>query len=171
VQLMRWFDRSFEFHLQLGAFPAVLERVRGTPARLEELIASIPRGLWTRRTTEGWTIQQHVGHLSDLEELHDGRLDDYDARAEILRPADVQNRKTEAARHDEAAMSDLLGRFRAVRAAFVARLEVMSHEDAGRSALHPRLNQPMRVIDMAVFVADHDDHHLARIRELGGAER
>jgi uncharacterized damage-inducible protein DinB len=139
--------------------------------RLEELIASIPQALWTRRTAEGWTIQQHVGHLSDLEELHDGRLDDYDARAEILRPADVQNRKTEAARHDEAAMSDLLGRFRAVRAAFVARLDDMSHEDAGRSALHPRLNQPMRVIDMAVFVADHDDHHLARIRELGGAER
>ena len=34
------------------------------------------------------------------------------------------------------------------------------------SAHHPRLNKPMRVIDLAVFVADHDDYHLAQIDEL-----
>ncbi len=33
-------------------------------------------------------------------------------------------------------------------------------------ALHPRLNQPMRVIDLAQFVAEHDDHHIQTINEL-----
>jgi hypothetical protein len=28
------------------------------------------------------------------------------------------------------------------------------------------LRTPMRLIDLAVFVADHDDHHLAAISEL-----
>ena len=33
-------------------------------------------------------------------------------------------------------------------------------------AWHPRLDRPMRVIDLAIFAAEHDDHHLARITEL-----
>jgi hypothetical protein len=32
--------------------------------------------------------------------------------------------------------------------------------------VHPRLQQPMRVVDMAFFVAEHDDHHLARMTQL-----
>ncbi|MGH7551441.1 MAG: DinB family protein [Longimicrobiales bacterium] len=163
---MKWFDRSFTFDLPIAAFPTVLERVRGTPARLEELIASIPFELWTAEPLDGWSIQEHVGHLSDLDELHEARLEDYDARAERLRPADLQNRKTEEAGHNRAAMEELLARFRAGRAAFVARLDGMNETQIARTALHPRLEQPMRVIDMAVFVADHDDHHMARIREL-----
>lgn len=38
--------------------------------------------------------------------------------------------------------------------------------DLERSARHPRLGSPMRVIDLAYFVAEHDDHHMARLREL-----
>jgi hypothetical protein len=32
--------------------------------------------------------------------------------------------------------------------------------------LHPRLKQPMRLVDHLYFVAEHDDHHLARIWEM-----
>jgi hypothetical protein len=32
--------------------------------------------------------------------------------------------------------------------------------------LHPRLKQPMRLVDHLYFAAEHDDHHLARIWEL-----
>jgi hypothetical protein len=31
---------------------------------------------------------------------------------------------------------------------------------------HPRPGTPMRLIDLAYFVAEHDDHDLARLREL-----
>jgi hypothetical protein len=31
---------------------------------------------------------------------------------------------------------------------------------------HPRLKTPMRLIDHLYFVAEHDDHHHARIWEL-----
>jgi hypothetical protein len=33
-------------------------------------------------------------------------------------------------------------------------------------AHHPRLNVPMRLVDMIFFQAEHDDFHLARISEL-----
>jgi hypothetical protein len=42
----------------------------------------------------------------------------------------------------------------------------MDETAAARTAHHPRLDRPMRVMDLAVFVAEHDDHHLARITEL-----
>jgi hypothetical protein len=33
-------------------------------------------------------------------------------------------------------------------------------------AIHPRLNKPMRLVDMLFFQAEHDDYHLARISDL-----
>jgi len=161
-----WFLKTFEFSHPLGAFYAVLERVRGTPARLEELIGSIPAARWTVRVGDAWSIQEQAGHLIDLDELHAGRLDDYRAERDTLRAADLTNRKTYEAHHNERAMADLLAEFRATRAAFVAELEAMDAATIARSALHPRLNKPMRVIDLAQFVAEHDDHHLASIRLL-----
>jgi len=35
-----------------------------------------------------------------------------------------------------------------------------------KSALHPRLKTPMRTMDLFLFVAEHDDHHLAKISEI-----
>jgi hypothetical protein len=35
-----------------------------------------------------------------------------------------------------------------------------------RTALHPRLKRPMRLVDLCFFVAEHDDHHLATVTRL-----
>ncbi|HZT57347.1 MAG TPA: DinB family protein [Pyrinomonadaceae bacterium] len=162
----KWFERRFDFNLPVGVFPSVVERLRGTPARLEELVRSLPPAALTARRGEAWTIQEHVGHLADLDELHEGRLEDYARGLDTLRPADPANRKTYEASHNDARPEDLLARFRAARLRFVRRLESLNEDEVAASALHPRLNQPMRVIDMAVFVAEHDDHHLATITEI-----
>jgi hypothetical protein len=48
-------------------------------------------------------------------------------------------------------------------------VELLTNADSSilvRTAVHPRLGAPMRLIDHALFVADHDDHHLAAITEL-----
>jgi hypothetical protein len=36
----------------------------------------------------------------------------------------------------------------------------------GLLSVHPRLQQPMRLVDSLYFVAEHDDHHIARISGL-----
>jgi uncharacterized damage-inducible protein DinB len=36
----------------------------------------------------------------------------------------------------------------------------------GLESVHPRLQQPMRLIDSLYFVAEHDDHHIAAISGL-----
>jgi hypothetical protein len=165
----KWVEREFEFSLPVGVFPCVLERLRGTPARLEELARGLPKEALTGRRGGKWSAQEHVGHLYDLDDLHEGRLEDYARGLEVLRAADMSNRKTEEAGHNNARLEDLLALFRTARESFVRRLESLTEEEVARTALHPRLGKQMRVIDLALFVAEHDDHHLASVRELSKA--
>lgn len=167
--LIPWFQKRWSFDaVPTEAWPEVLERMRGTPARLEELVRLTPPERLTAPASSGdWTIQEHVGHLLDLEDLPDGRLDDFLAGAETLRAADLTNQKTFDARHNDAAIADLVVAFRQRRAELIARFDALMPEQWGTTALHPRLETPMRVLDMLIFQADHDNYHLARIRELG----
>ena len=161
-----WFERRFELGLPPEAFPDIVERVRGTPARLEERVRGIAPALLVRRVETTWSIQENVGHLLDLELLWSGRLDELLAGAATLRAADVTNRTTHEANHNARKLHDLLAAFRAARGDVVARLDALAPSDLSRTALHPRLQQPMTVTDLFFFVAEHDDHHLARISEL-----
>jgi uncharacterized damage-inducible protein DinB len=161
-----WFERKFTLDLPLGMYPNVVERVRGTPARLEDRLLSLPRELLTQRTNNNWSIQEQAGHLLDLGTLDLSRLDDYESGLETLRPADLGNRKTHEANHNANSIEQLLAEFRAERGEFVRRLDDLDDAFVARTAIHPRLKLPMRVIDFIFFIAEHDDHHLARITDL-----
>lgn len=165
IKRMRWVEREFEFNLPVGVLPCVVERLRGTPARLEELTRGLTRAELTAKPGGLWSIQEQAGHLWDLDELHEGRLEDYARGLEALRAADMRNRKTEEAGHNAARLEEILAAFRVARLRFVRRLEALTEAEVAASALHPRLQKQMRVIDMAYFTAEHDDHHLAAISE------
>jgi hypothetical protein len=162
---MRWFDRTFTFGLPIGAFPPVLERLRGTPARAAELVAGVPPEVLTRRAGGKWSIQEHIAHLADLGVLDDKRLHDYLASASTLSLADLENRATEQADHNRQPIAVVLARLRTGRAELVRRMDALTKDEAGRTAIHPRLKQPMRLMDWAIFVAEHDDHHLAHVHQ------
>ena len=158
--------RQFSFELPLGLYGNVLERVRGTPARLEDLTRGLSAEVLTRRHEDKWSIQEQAGHLLDLEELGMKRLDDFEAGRDTLTAADMSNQKTHEANHNANSIERILNEFRRERLAFVARLDSYDEVFVARMALHPRLNQKIRVIDLVLFIAEHDDHHLARISEL-----
>jgi hypothetical protein len=48
----------------------------------------------------------------------------------------------------------------------VDRLAKLQAADFARTKLHPRLKQAMPLVDHLYFVAEHDDHHLAKIWEI-----
>ena len=162
----RWFDRKFELGLAADAAPELLERLRRTPERLARAVGGLTPDVLTRRNNGKWSIQENVGHLADLEALWETRLDDYDKGAADLHPADLENRKTHEAAHNDRKIADLLAEFGAVRLRLVERLARMTPAELARTALHPRLRQPMSVVDLCFFVAEHDDHHLRTIEEL-----
>ncbi len=163
---MIWFERKFDFDLPAEMYPMIIERLRGTPIRLEEKVKSLPQAILARRQEKSWSILENVGHLLDVETLWDGRIDDFLAGEKRLRPADLQNRKTHEANHNATPVEILLTSFRTSREHLVNRFDTFQGEGVVQSALHPRLDQEMRVIDLAFFIAEHDDHHLARITEL-----
>ena len=162
----RWFDRKFELGLATDLASELLERLRSTPQRLADTVRGLPPEFLTRKPEGKWSIQENVGHLLDLESLWDQRLDDYDAGAQQLHPADLENRKTHEANHNNRPISDILLEFTSVRGRIVDRLARMSPAELARTGLHPRLQQPMSVVDLCFFVAEHDDHHLQTIEEL-----
>jgi uncharacterized damage-inducible protein DinB len=166
MNVARWVERKFDFTIPVTLFPVVVERLRGAPARLEDKLRNAPLDALTRRDGDRWSAQEHAGHLADLDELHAGRLDDFLAGAKTLRAWETTNRKTYDANHNAKPVEEILAAFRKERGTFVRRLEDWKDEDLTRTAIHPRLQQPMRVIDMAFFVAEHDDHHLAAMSEL-----
>jgi uncharacterized damage-inducible protein DinB len=161
-----WTAREFRFEAPAGLFPGILERIRGTPARLAARVSGLPTGVLVRRDGDSWSIQENVGHLIEVEALWLGRLDDYDAGLRVLRAADMQNRRTSAANYNSRSIAAVLEEFGGVRGRLVERLEGLDDGMIARTALHPRLNTPMRIVDMMIFAAEHDDHHLARITEL-----
>ena len=163
---MQWVERRFAFDFPVEHTPELLERLRGTPARLEERVAGAPATPRTERGGEKWSIQEHAGHLMDVESLFRGRLDDYAAGLAELRPADMSNRSTFAANFNAGEIGEILAGFRRVRGEFLERVAAMGPGAPALSAHHPRLGRPMRLADMLYFLAEHDDYHLARIGEL-----
>lgn len=161
-----WIERRFTFDMPLSLFPNVLERLRGTPARVEDRTRRLTAEQLRRRPGDSWSIQETVGHLIEVEVLWVGRLDDFDEGLERLRPADMSNKSTDAADFNARDPAEVLAGFRKSRDEFVRRLEELDDEAIERTALHPRLDQPMRILDLMVFAAEHDDHHLARITEI-----
>ena len=161
-----WFNRKFPPIDDNGILPSIIERLIGTPARLEEITQNIDEWILMTKDGKKWSIKEELGHLSDLEPLWLGRLEELMNGMKELRVADLANQRTHTANHNATATEILLKRFRDQRMVFVNQLMHLNDEQLSHAALHPRLRTPMRIIDLAYFVAEHDDHHLARIREI-----
>jgi uncharacterized damage-inducible protein DinB len=163
-----WFERVFPTGLPAHLLPVIVERLRGTPARLADRLAGVPHEALIHRGGGPWSIQENVGHLLDLEPLWQHRVGDLAQGRGQLAEADLTNRRTHEANHNAAALGGLLTAFRTARGALVRQLETFPDDGMAFTAMHPRLKASMSVVDLAYFVAEHDDYHLARISELLG---
>ena len=167
--MKRWFDRTFPVGLPVANAPALLVRLGRTPDRIAASLHRLQPPLRIYKPDGRWSIQEHAGHLLDLEPLWDRRLDDFDRGAPILEAADLQNRRTHEARHNDRDPRDLEQAFRTARMGILARLTAMGPSELARVSRHPRLDQSMSVVDLCSFVAERDDHHLAAMDEIAAA--
>jgi uncharacterized damage-inducible protein DinB len=165
-QVSIWFERRFDFPIPAAMLPNICARLRGTPARIEELVRGRSAEIMIRKEQEKWSAQEQAGHLLDLEPLWLARVEDYVKGSEGLTPTDLANRKTDEANHNERSLEQILGKFRAARGALVKRVAELDSSLLTHAIPHPRLRMPMQLVDHLYFVAEHDDHHLARIWEL-----
>ncbi len=165
IQQTPWFDRRFHFDFPISDFPVIFSRLEGAMFRLHSILANADDEACSVGNG-GWSVKEEMGHLSDLEELWFRRLQDFLDGREILSAADLTNRKTHEAGHNERSLEQLMQLFVGQRQ---KTLETIYDFDGGLlrlTAVHPRLQQPMRLVDSLYFVAEHDDHHIAKISAL-----
>ncbi len=160
-----WFDRKFPPVTDNGLLPNIIERLTGTPARLTYKVSQI-HDLEKSNPEKPWSIKKEVGHLLDLEPLWLKRTHQIISGNTQMEIADLTNRKTHETDHDARDINELIAAFANERRKFTDLLKQVKDEDLLKSTPHPRLGTPMKIIDLTFFVAEHDDHHLAKITKL-----
>lgn len=168
MKMTPWFERKFAPITDNGLLPVIIERLDGTEYRLIGKLAEPEDFSLTAKPGGKWSILEEVGHLVTLEKLWAGRVRDIINGKEYLREADLTNKATDKANFNSHQLDDLLDRFGEARETLLSLLRTAGAADLEKSAKHPRLQTPMRIIELAHFVAEHDDHHLAKISQLTG---
>ncbi|MCB9878107.1 MAG: cupin domain-containing protein [Planctomycetes bacterium] len=161
-----WFDRSFAFDFPIERIGTLCSRLRGAAPRITATLRGLTPKQRTARDGERWSAQEHVGHLFELDGLWLARLEDLANGATTLRAADLSNRSTWDADYNARPFVAVLTAFECRRAELLRELRALDPRGLARTALHPRLQTPMRAIDVAAFAAEHDDHHLAAVEAL-----
>jgi DinB superfamily len=172
-----WSERTFVYTRPLADVTVLIARVNGTSARLEDSIRGIEERIVKSRTpsvatTENlrpplrWSPLDHAGHLLDVDELHSQRIKDFLNDKETLSPADPGNSKTEEEHYNRQPVDPILQRFRVGRSTMTNVLFGLPESAFEKRSKHPRTSEPIRLLDYVELIAEHDDHHLATIREL-----
>lgn len=160
-----WFQRSFHFDFPVGIFPSIFSRLEGSLFRLSAILQNADDD-YSSYNKDGWSVKEHLGHLFDLEDLWWKRLNDFVENKALLTAADLNNTKTKEAGHNEKTLEQLMQLFIAERQKILETIYSFDAAMLSRTSVHPRLQQPMRLIDAVYFVAEHDDHHIAAISNL-----
>jgi hypothetical protein len=161
-----WAQRTFSFVHPPWMLADFVERLRGVIPRLEVLLVGVDDSRARLQPDGKWSIAQNVGHLSDVEELWQERLEDLRHGRKTYTPAVGARFQELAKRHQERPLAETLRELGQRRSRLVDALAQASPELQKASAFHERLQVPMRLVDCAQFYAEHDDHHLIRIRRL-----
>lgn len=165
VNQTSWLERNWQFNFDTGLFPIVYSRLAGAIPRAERMLQNVDEK-FAERKLHGWTAKEHLGHLGDLEELWWKRWEDFKNQKDVLTPADITNKRTTEANHNQRNIHDLLQTFSSERQKILDAIYDCDEVMLNRTSLHPRLKTRMRLIDYLYFVAEHDDHHLAAIMML-----
>jgi hypothetical protein len=142
-----WFERKFNLNFPVELYPNICVRLLGTPIRLEELLSGTGREIRTAKPEGKWSIQEHAGHLADMEPLWMARVNDFAGGGETLTVADLSNRRTHEANHNKREPNSIVDEFRSSRLALCERLYELEPMRFGQTLIHPRLKQPMRLVD------------------------
>ena len=161
-----WAQRKFSFVHPPWMLADFVERLRGALPRLDALLVGLDDSRARLQLEGKWSIAQNIGHLSDVEELWQERLEDLKKGRKTYTPAVGSRFQELAKRHQERPVAETLLEFTLRRSRLVEALVQASPELQESSAFHERLQVPMRLVDCAQFYAEHDDHHLIRIRRL-----
>ncbi|MBT8256167.1 MAG: DinB family protein [Bacteroidia bacterium] len=166
MERQKWVSHKFNLGLDPGWAQNVITRLNDLVIRLDHHCKSLSYDQLSFKPSGAWSIKEHIGHLIDLEELHELRLKEFAKFQPELSAADMSNRKTVAANHNDRSLDGLLNDLQTARIQLLSAYLKLAEECLQHEAIHPRLKVPMRPVDLLFFVAEHDDHHLTTILDI-----
>lgn len=157
-----WFEREFKFGLPPGMLPFFIERLSFTSLRLEQKVRGVSDKILSERLDGKWSVKQNIGHLAEVDEIASKRIHEILSGIAQLSPAVFEPKKD----YNSLPVNEVLQLFKSNREANLAAYNKLSEADLKKTSLHPRLKVLMNPVDLAMFDAEHDDHHLVRINEI-----
>lgn len=161
---MRWSERKLPFGKGLDEWPYLLERLRGMPARSAQLLKGVPVECLLLQQEGRWSAIGHLAHMLFLDQRFHGRVDDYERREPALCRISLDEQDEGIRLAGFRQPGDLLEELRIMRLSLVKRLSDMNETALRHRATHPCMGATMSPVDMAVWITEHDDHHLLSIR-------
>jgi uncharacterized damage-inducible protein DinB len=162
MKKLEWFQRQFNFGIQPGMLPFILERLEGTIVRIEAKVKNIPEEILSARINDKWSIKQNLAHLAEVDEIAIKRIDEIRKGISPMSPAVFEPAKD----YNAQPVREVIDYFIANRTDNLNLFRNLRDDDAEKYSEHPRLKVKMNPVDLAYFHAEHDDHHLVRITEI-----
>lgn len=162
MQSIKWFDREFKFGQSPGMLPFFVERLTYTSLRLEEKIKGVSDLKLSEKIGGKWSVKQNIGHLAEVDEIALKRIDEMLSGKPVLSPAVFEPKQD----YNNMQVGAVINFFKKNRDANLKVYKSLSDADLAKSSLHPRLKVTMNPVDLAMFDAEHDDHHLVTINQI-----
>lgn len=156
-----WFDRKFTFGIGPEMLPLFLERLEGTVYRIEQKVKGLDEKVLSERFDGKWSVKQNIGHLAEVDQINNKRIDEIIRGAAVLSPAVF-----EPMDYNPWPASKVIAFFRDARQSNLNKYSALSLDEKTLSSVHPRLKIKMNPVDLAFFDAEHDDHHLLKITDI-----
>jgi len=166
MSISKWFERKFDFSFDVEQYSTIYQRLQQAPDTLKTMLQNIPEPLLTHQPDGKWSVKEHVGHLALLEPLWRTRIHDILEKKPTLTPTDLDNKKTSEGGFNYFTIAELLLHFTDERTETLTLLDSINVKEQHGTSLHPRMQQPMRIIDILYFTVEHDEHHMRVISEI-----
>jgi hypothetical protein len=146
--------------------PAALALIRATPGVLRALLETLPEAVLRRPNPEGWSVEDIVAHLHDVEGIAfaDRIQRMLDEQRPFIRSIDPPARLV-AGSYASRSWSELLAELARRREEHAAWLESLTADQLARVGEHDAVGE-IRVIDIAHQWAAHDLAHLRQVSHM-----
>jgi len=156
-----WFERNLKFGYPKEMLPYFLERLEGSIVRIQTKVKGVDDKILSTKLNDKWSIKQNIGHLAEVDEIANKRLDEMANGVSPMSPAvfDAQD-------YNPWPIEKVLELYKTNRLKNLKKYQSISESDLLKSSLHPRLKVQMTPVDLAWFDAEHDDHHFVTINRI-----
>lgn len=161
-----WFDRKFHFGLAPGMLPLLFERLQGTVWRMENKVKGVRDHTLSEKPGGKWSVKQHIGHLAEVDQINNKRIDEILGGAPTMSPAVFEPQD-----YSTWPVANVIAFFNETRQSNLAKYAGLTTKEMMLTSVHPRLKVAMNPVDLAFFDAEHDDHHLLKITDILKASR